>query len=108
MGCCKFEKLNEDNEINRPDVGKHAELDQLFNSFPSLFSDSLRFRFNTRSSSTEMSGVLSLSDTVFYCISEEEEEEEEVGVRSPLHAGQWHCRAVCTQLGLPLPPSEEV
>lgn len=43
----------------------------------------------------------------FYCISEEEEEEE-VGVRSPLHAGQWHCRAVCTQLGLPLPPSEEV
>lgn len=87
MGCCKFEKLNEDNEINRPDVGKHAELVQLFNSFPSLFSDSLRFRFNT---------------------TEEEEEEEEVGVRSPLHAGQWHCRAVCTQLGLPLPPSEEV
>lgn len=54
-----------------------------------------------------MLGMLSLSDTgLFNYISEEEE--EAAGVRSPVYAGQWRCRAVCIQLGLPLPPSEEI
>lgn len=60
-----FEKLSENSSINGSDVGKHAELVKPFNKFPSLFSDSAWFRFN-RSSTTEMLGMLSLSDTVFF------------------------------------------